>query len=49
MPSLFIDFASTARQLVDKKQTFDMVLVDLGVSSPAIGQREVLVFGRRHR
>ncbi|MEK7621504.1 MAG: 16S rRNA (cytosine(1402)-N(4))-methyltransferase RsmH [Patescibacteria group bacterium] len=34
------DFASTARQLVDKKQTFDMVLVDLGVSSPQLDRAE---------
>lgn len=34
------DFASAAKQLVDKKQAFDMVLVDLGVSSPQLDRAE---------
>lgn len=34
------DFASAARQLVEEKQTFSMILVDLGVSSPQLDQGE---------
>ena len=30
------DFASAARKLVDEQQTFDLILVDLGVSSPQL-------------
>lgn len=32
------DFASAARQLVDSGEAFDMVLVDLGVSSPQLDE-----------
>lgn len=34
------DFASAARQLADDGRTFDMVLVDLGVSSPQLDMAE---------
>lgn len=34
------DFASAARQLVIEKRTFDMVLVDLGVSSPQFDEAQ---------
>ncbi|MDO8335300.1 MAG: 16S rRNA (cytosine(1402)-N(4))-methyltransferase RsmH [Candidatus Saccharibacteria bacterium] len=34
------DFASAAKQLVDNQQAFDLVLVDLGVSSPQFDQAE---------
>lgn len=37
---LHLDFASAARQLVEEGKQFDMVLVDLGVSSPQLDQGE---------
>lgn len=35
-----VDFLSAAKQLVDEKQQFDLLLVDLGVSSPQLDQGE---------
>ena len=32
------DYLSAARQLIDDEQTFDMILLDLGVSSPQLDQ-----------
>lgn len=37
---LHTDFVSAARQLTDEGQSFDIVLVDLGVSSPQLDQSE---------
>ncbi len=37
---LHTDFVSAARQLVDEGKQFSIVLVDLGVSSPQLDQRE---------
>ncbi len=34
------DFAAAARQLVDEGERFDMILVDLGVSSPQLDQAD---------
>lgn len=34
------DFLSAAKQLVDQKRTFDMILIDLGVSSPQLDLKE---------
>ncbi len=34
------DFASAARQLVEEKKAFDIILIDLGVSSPQLDQGE---------
>lgn len=34
------DFVSAAKQLVDEGQTFDMILADLGVSSPQLDMQE---------
>lgn len=40
------DFASAAQQLADDGQAYDMVLVDLGVSSPQLDMAEQLVRSR---
>ena len=37
---LHTDFLSAARQLVDEGQMFDMILIDLGVSSPQLDNTE---------
>jgi 16S rRNA (cytosine1402-N4)-methyltransferase len=37
---LHTDFVTAARQLIKEGQTFDMILVDLGVSSPQLDQNE---------
>ena len=37
---LHADFVAAARQLVEKRMQFDMVLVDLGVSSPQLDRAE---------
>lgn len=37
---LHLDFLSAARQLVDKKKRFDLVLADLGVSSPQLDRAD---------
>ena len=37
---LHTDFAAAARQLVESKRKFDLVLVDLGVSSPQLDRAE---------
>ena len=37
---LHLDFVSAAKQLIDEKKRFDIVLVDLGVSSPQLDQSE---------
>ncbi len=37
---LHMDFVSAVRQLTDEGQEFDMILVDLGVSSPQLDQSE---------
>ena len=34
------DFVSAARQLIDEGKTFDMILADLGVSSPQLDRQE---------
>lgn len=38
--ALRLDFLAAARQLVEAKQTFDLVVVDLGVSSPQLDRAE---------
>lgn len=37
---LHTDFANAAQQLVQERKQFDIVLIDLGVSSPQLDQRE---------
>lgn len=37
---LHTDFLSAAHQLVDESRTFDMILIDLGVSSPQLDNQE---------
>ena len=37
---LEVDFVSAARQLIDEGETFDMILADLGVSSPQLDRQE---------
>jgi 16S rRNA (cytosine1402-N4)-methyltransferase len=37
---LHSDFVTAAKQLAEEGQTFDMILVDLGVSSPQLDQSE---------
>ena len=38
--TLETDFVSAARQLIDEGRTFDMILADLGVSSPQLDREE---------
>ncbi len=37
---LHTDFVSAAKQLIEEEQTFDIVMIDLGVSSPQLDQSE---------
>lgn len=37
---MHLDFLTAARQLVEERQTFDLVLADLGVSSPQLDRAE---------
>jgi 16S rRNA (cytosine1402-N4)-methyltransferase len=41
---LHTDFVSAAKQLTNEGRKFDMILVDLGVSSPQLDQKRARVF-----